>query len=72
MIINVNKVIEKGAKRVEGYLRLRGVIQLKQFRSVGLLSLLLLGGFPCSFLGLPGSLGSFMVILFLPKIIINL
>ena len=71
MIVNVNKMVEKGAKRVKGYLRLRGVVQLKQFRSTGLLSLLL-GGSLGGFLGFPGPFCSFMVIFFLPKVVISL
>ena len=72
MIISVNKVIEKGAKRVEVYLRIRGVIQLKQFRSVGLLPFFLGGGSPGGLLGIPGFLWSLMIILFLPKFVISL
>ena len=71
MIVNVNKMVEKGAKRVKGYLRLRGVVQLKQLRSTGLLYPLL-GGFLGSFLGLPGPFRSFMIIFLLPKVIISL
>ena len=68
MIVNVNKMVEKGAKRVKGNLRLRVVIQLKQLRSVGLLSFLF-GSFLGGFLG---PLGSFMIIFFIPEIIISL
>ena len=71
MIVNVNKVVEKGAKRVKGYLRLRRVVQCKQLRSVGLLSFLL-RGFLSDFFGSPGPLGSFMIIFFLPEDVISL
>ena len=71
MIINVNKMVEKGAKGIKGYLRLRDVVQFKQLGSTGLLPLLL-GGSLGGFLGFPGPLGSFMIVCFLPKIIISL
>ena len=65
-------MVEKRAKRIKGHLRLRGVLQLKQFGSVGLLSPLLFGGSPGGFLGLPSSLCSLMVIFFLPEVVISL
>ena len=71
MIVNVNKMVEKGAKRVKGYLRLRGVVQREQLRSARFLSFLL-GGLLGGFLGPPGPLGSFMIIFFLPKVVISL
>ena len=71
MIINVNKMVEKGAKRIKGYLRLRVVVQFKQLGSTGFLSPLL-GGSLGGFLGFPGPFGSFMVIFLLPKVIISL
>ena len=71
MIVNVNKMVEKGAKRVKGYLRLRGVIQRKQIRSVGFLPFLF-GGFLGGFLAPPGPLVSFMIIFLLPEVIISL
>ena len=72
MIISVNKVVKKGAKRVKGYLQLRGVLQLKHVRSAGLLPYFLDGDFPGGFLGLPGFLCSLMIVLNLPKIITSL
>ena len=33
MIINVNKIVEKGAKGIKSYLRLRVVVQFKQLGS---------------------------------------
>ena len=71
MIISVDKIVEKRAKRIKGYLRLRGVVQLEQIGSTGFLSSLL-GGLLGGFLSLSGSLGSFMIVLFLPEIIISL
>ena len=70
MIISVNKMVEKGAKRIKGYLRLRGVIQIQQFRGAGFLFPLggLLGGFPGGFLSSPGLLSSLMIILSFPKV----
>ena len=63
-------MVEKGAKRVKGYLRLRAVVQFKHLRSTGFLSLLLSGSLG-GFLGLPGPFGNFMVI-FLPPEVISL
>ena len=71
MIINVNKMVEKGAKRVKGYRRLTAIIQFKQLRSIGLLSPLL-GGCLGGFLGLPGPFRGFMVIFFLLEVVISL
>ena len=67
MIISVNKMVEKGAKGIKGYLRLRVVVQFKLFRSTGFLPLLLGGflGFPCPF-------SSFMTIFLLPEVIFSL
>ena len=74
IIVSVNKMVEKQAKRVKGYLRLRGVIQLKQIRGAWLLLFLggLLEGFPDGFLGSPGLLSSFMIILLFPKVRLSL
>ena len=71
MIISVNKKVEKGAKRIKSYLRLRAVIQFKQLRSTGFL-LVLPGGSLGGFLGSPGPFGSFMVVFLFPKIIFSL
>ena len=64
-------MVEKGAKGIKGYLRLRAVVQFKQLGSTGFLPLLI-GGFLGGFLGFSGPLGSFMIICFLPKIIVSL
>ena len=67
-------MIEKRAKRVKGYLRLRGVIQIKHIRGAWFLLSLggLLGGFPGGFLGSPGLLSGLMIILRFPKIRLSL
>ena len=71
MIINVNKIVEKGAKRIKSYLRLKAVGQFKQLGSTGFLPILL-GGSLGGFLGSPGPFGSFMVVFLFPKIISSL
>ena len=71
IIINVNKMIEKGAKGVKGYLRLRTVVQLKHTGSTWLL-LAFLDSFVGGSLGSPGLFGSFMVIFLFPKIRVSL
>ena len=71
MIISVNKMVEKGAKRIKGYRRHRDAVQRRQLRSTGLLSFLL-GGLLGGFLRPLGPLGSFMIIFFLPEVIISL
>ena len=67
IIVSVNKVVKKLAKGVKGYLRLRSSIQLKHVRCRFLLL-----GLPGRSLGGYGSgsslLGSFMIILSLPKV----
>ena len=70
IIVSVNKMIEKQAKRVKGYLRLRGVIQTKQIRGAWFLLFLggLLGGFLGSFLDSPSLLSSLMIIRRFPKV----
>ena len=60
-------MIEKGAKGVKGYLRLRTVVRLKHTGSTWLL-LAFLAVFLGGFLGSPGLVGSFMIICLLPKI----
>ena len=74
IIVSVNKMIEKQAKRVKGYLRLRGAIQTKHIRGAWFLLFLggLLGGFLGGFLDSPGLLGSFMIILVFPKVRLSL
>ena len=71
MIINVNKMVEKGAKGIKGYLRLRAAVQFKQLGSTGFLPLLL-GGSLGGFLGFPRPLGSFMIIFLFPKVRLSL
>jgi hypothetical protein len=60
-------MIEKGAKGVKGYLRLRTVVEFKHIGSTWFL-LIFLAGFLGGFLGSPGLLGSFMIIFLFPKI----
>jgi len=60
-------MIEKGAKGVKGYLRLKTVVQLKHTGSTGLL-LAFLAVFLGGFLSSPGLFSSFVVIFCLPKI----
>ena len=66
MIISVNKMIEKGAEGIKGYLRLRTVVQTKHLGSSQFL-LILFGGSLDGFRFGPGLLGSFMVIFLVPK-----
>ena len=70
IIVGVNKMFEKRAKRVKGYLRLRGIIQIKKIR--GAWFLFSLGGLLGGFLGSPGLLGSFMIIFLFPKVRLSL
>ena len=74
IIVSVNKMIEKQAKRVKGYLRLRGVIQTKHIKGAWFLLFLggLLGGFLGGFLDNPGFLGSFRIILLFTKVRLRL
>ena len=60
-IVSVNKVVEKQAKRVKGYLRLRGFVQLKQTRGAWFL-LRPPDGLFGDFRGSPSLFGSLMVI----------